>query len=106
MATDRSDVAPTDIRQADARHLAITWSDGRESRYEVRALRHALSQLPVKYRDVLVLQVLGGYSGAEISEMLGVPQATVNTRLFRARQRLRAKLEEEDDGGAGRSGTQ
>jgi ATP-binding protein involved in chromosome partitioning len=41
MASDHRDFTPTDIRQADARHLAITWSDGRESRYEVRALRLA-----------------------------------------------------------------
>lgn len=32
---------PTQIRQAGPRTLAITWSDGHESRYDVRALRLA-----------------------------------------------------------------
>jgi ATP-binding protein involved in chromosome partitioning len=41
MTPDNRALVPTDIRQADARHLAISWADGRESRYEVRALRLA-----------------------------------------------------------------
>ena len=32
---------PTEIGQDGPRHLAITWSDGHRSRYEVRALRLA-----------------------------------------------------------------
>ncbi len=32
---------PTAIRQDGPRHLAITWADGHESRYEVRTLRLA-----------------------------------------------------------------
>ncbi len=32
---------PTEIRQAGPRTLAITWSDGRQSRYDVRELRLA-----------------------------------------------------------------
>ena len=39
------------------------------------------------------MQVIGGYSGAEMAEMLELPRATVNTRLFRARQQLRKQLE-------------
>jgi ATP-binding protein involved in chromosome partitioning len=41
MSSDDDAIVPTDIRQADAQHLAITWADGRESSYEVRALRLA-----------------------------------------------------------------
>lgn len=60
---------------------------------DVLALRSALDSLPRKYRDVIALQVLGGYTGAELADMLDVPRATVNTRLFRARKRLAAALE-------------
>ena len=60
---------------------------------EVWAVRQALTRLPDKYREVLVLQVIGGYSGAEMAEMLELQRATVNTRLFRARQQLRGILE-------------
>jgi ATP-binding protein involved in chromosome partitioning len=41
MSNDDTAFVPTQIRQADARHLAISWADGHESLYEVRALRLA-----------------------------------------------------------------
>ena len=63
---------------------------------EIIALRRALTHLSVKYREVLVLQVLGGYTGSEIAKMVDLPRATVNTRLFRARQQLRKCLEGKD----------
>lgn len=65
----------------------------RGSQMEVLVVRRAMLGLPLKYREPIVLQVIGGYSGEEIAEMLGVPRATVNTRLFRARQRLRKIFE-------------
>ena len=59
---------------------------------EVWAVRRGLAKLSDKYREVLVLQVIGGYTGAEMAKMLELPRATVNTRLFRARQQLRDVL--------------
>jgi RNA polymerase sigma-70 factor (ECF subfamily) len=59
-------------------------------------IRKAIATLPFKYREVLLLQAIGGYSGNEISQMLDIPRATVNTRLFRARAHLRRLLD--DDG--------
>jgi RNA polymerase sigma-70 factor (ECF subfamily) len=64
---------------------------------EVWAVRRGLAKLPDKYREVLVLQVIGGYTGAEMAKMLELPRATVNTRLFRARQQLRGILENDDE---------
>ena len=64
---------------------------------EVLALREAMLGLPLKYREVLALQAVGGYSGIEIAQMLDIPRATVNTRLFRARKQLRRMLEGEPD---------
>jgi len=80
----------------------IAGSDGVNP--EVWALRRGLARLPDKYREVLVLQVIGGYSGAEMAEMLELPRATVNTRLFRARQRLRKLLESTAETPAAREG--
>ena len=60
------------------------------------ALRRAMQTLEPTYREPLVLQVLWGYSGEEIAELLDMPRATVNTRLFRARQQLRDIFEAED----------
>ncbi len=56
-------------------------------------IRQALFTLPNRYRDVLALQVIGGLSGAEIAQITELPLATVNTRLFRARSRLRRLLD-------------
>lgn len=60
------------------------------------AVRHALRQLPDDYAEPLVLQVIGGYSCDEIAEIVGVKPGAVMTRVFRARQKLRKLLEEED----------
>jgi RNA polymerase sigma-70 factor (ECF subfamily) len=53
-------------------------------------LRNALFKLPDEYREPLMLQVLLGFSTAEISSELGLSDAAVLTRLFRARKQLRA----------------
>ncbi len=50
--------------------------------------------LPVTYREPLLLQVLGGYSCAEIAAMLGTSEGAVMTRLTRARQGLRQQYAE------------
>lgn len=52
-------------------------------------LRGAILRLPDEYREPLVMQVLGGFSTREIATELGLSQAAVLTRLFRARDRLR-----------------
>jgi RNA polymerase sigma-70 factor, ECF subfamily len=52
-------------------------------------LRRAMFSLPQDYREPLVLQVLMGYSTAEIAQQLGLSHPAVLTRLFRARNRLR-----------------
>ncbi len=65
---------------------------------EVWTLRRGIARLPEKYREVLVLQVIGGYTGEEMAQMLELPRATVNTRLFRARQQLRDLLDGDSAG--------
>ena len=57
---------------------------------ELAELRAALFKLPEEYREPLVLQVLMGFSTAEIAAELSLSNAAVLTRLFRARKRLRA----------------
>ena len=59
---------------------------------EAVVLRWAIAELPQAYREPLLLQVVGGYSCHEIAERLDIPTGAVFTRLFRARQRLRATL--------------
>ncbi len=63
---------------------------------EVIALRKSLKDLPEEYLEPLLLQVLGGYTCNEIGEIMGIKSGAVMTRVFRARKKLRAMLE--DDG--------
>jgi RNA polymerase sigma-70 factor (ECF subfamily) len=56
---------------------------------ELLALRHAIMRLPIEYREPLVMQVLGGFSTAEIARELALSSTAVLTRLFRARNKLR-----------------
>ena len=63
---------------------------------DVLAVRAALHQLPSKYAEPLVLQVIGGYSCDEIAAIMQVKPGAVMTRVFRARQKLRNLLEEDE----------
>lgn len=56
---------------------------------DLAELRNAMFRLPDEYREPLVLQVLMGYSTAEIAHELDLSNAAVLTRLFRARKQLR-----------------
>lgn len=58
-------------------------------------LRAALMKLPDEYREPLVMQVLMGYSTAEIASELNLSGPAVLTRLFRARKQLRAACGED-----------
>ena len=62
---------------------------------EITLLRQAMADLPLEYREPLLLQVIGGYSCDEIATELGIKSGAVMTRLFRARQKLRARFEVE-----------
>jgi len=55
-------------------------------------LRAELLELPDEYREPLVLQVLMGYTTGEIAEVMELKQATVLTRLHRARNQLKERF--------------
>lgn len=63
--------------------------EGREIQEEVR---QALLKLPEEYRMVLVLREMEEYSYEEIATVLGCSLGTVKSRLSRARQSLKEKL--------------
>lgn len=52
----------------------------------------AVNTLPPHYRCVIYLYYYEGYAAGEIGEMLGMPTATVHTRLARGRARLKEIL--------------
>jgi RNA polymerase sigma-70 factor, ECF subfamily len=59
-----------------------------EAGLEVRALFGAIAELPPEFRDVLVAVDVLGLSYAEAGRAVGAKEATVTTRLHRARTRL------------------
>ena len=61
-------------------------------RQEVAALERAVAALSPKKRAVFVLVEREGLSHAEVAEALSIPLATVRTRLFGAKNELRAVL--------------
>lgn len=58
----------------------------------LRELERALSRLSPEHREVLLLVGLEELSYEETARVIGVPVGTVMSRLFRARERLRALL--------------
>ena len=57
-----------------------------------RAVAEALAALPALYREPFVLRHVQGWSYRQISEVMGLRIDTVETRLVRARRRLREAL--------------
>jgi RNA polymerase sigma-70 factor (ECF subfamily) len=57
----------------------------------------ALDELPLDQRVVVVLCEVEERTSAEVSLIVGAPEATVRTRLFHAKRKLRALLEGERD---------
>jgi RNA polymerase sigma-70 factor, ECF subfamily len=57
-----------------------------------QAVRQALEQLPVEFRESIVLRELEGLSYKEIADVAGVPIGTVMSRLARGRKQLQQNL--------------
>ena len=55
-------------------------------------LQNALAELPVPFREILLLCDFEEMSYQEISDTLGIPAGTVMSRLSRARRALRLTL--------------
>ena len=61
-----------------------------------RQVRQVVGQLPLKYRTVLVLRDLEGFSCSEVAAIVRRPEATVRWRLSRARQMFRRRWEQQN----------
>jgi RNA polymerase sigma-70 factor (ECF subfamily) len=55
-------------------------------------IREALAKLSQRYRSIVVLRDIQGFSYEEISEILGISLGTVKSRLARARKELKKHL--------------
>jgi RNA polymerase sigma-70 factor, ECF subfamily len=59
---------------------------------DVTMIRRAISSLPDRFRELLVLRELEGLSYQEVADVIGIPVGTVMSGLSRARQRFRVAL--------------
>ena len=83
-------------RDAGPEFPALDESDGGILRFERvdEDFKHAFERLPSECRELLVLASLDGLSYRAIAARLRIPVGTVMSRVFRARQRIRAALGE------------
>ena len=86
---ERKQLDTTDIGELELDDRDIL---GPEQIGEDAIVRAAMLKLEVKYREPLLMQVLGGFSCEEIARELNISSAAVMTQLFRARQKLKTLL--------------
>lgn len=88
---------PADIEPADTR---TAWRP--EQAIEADDLFAAIAQLPETFRDALVAVDVAGLSYREAGKMLGAREATITTRLHRARKQVAVLLGNADRTSAGK----
>ena len=91
-AMDKSELSGGGIAQAVRGPLTVSKLRTALHRADRDVLRAALEQLPMEFREVLILRELEGLSYKEISEVAAVPIGTVMSRLARARKQLQDYL--------------
>lgn len=68
-----------------------------DAHHQQEWLQAQIMKLDIDYREPLFLQVIGGFSGEEIADILELNKNTVMTRLFRARNQLKDMLDSADN---------
>lgn len=78
----------------DAEDAALARPPSQEDALHHRDIVHALQELPVDQRSVLLLVSVEDMSYSEAASVLDVPIGTIMSRLARARERLRRAVDE------------
>lgn len=86
----RPEIVEVDMDNLESSHIDV------DTRIEAQVLRLSLNELSREYLEPLLLQVIWGYSCDEIAKLLNLSKSAVMTRLFRAKQMLRQRLEKDD----------
>jgi RNA polymerase sigma-70 factor, ECF subfamily len=73
--------------------LGARSSDDPAEAVETRQVYMAIHELPEEFRDVIIAVDVVGLSYGEAARLLNVPEGTVTSRLFRARDRVAGRLE-------------
>jgi RNA polymerase sigma-70 factor (ECF subfamily) len=59
---------------------------------DAETVRRAIAELPVEFREMIILREMEGFSYKEIADLSDVPIGTVMSRLARARKQLQKSL--------------
>lgn len=81
---------------ADAEAIAddrVATDDAAGDRQELDRVRRAIADLPAALKEPLVLHTIEGLSQADTAAVLAISEKAVETRLYRARAKLREKLD-------------
>jgi RNA polymerase sigma-70 factor, ECF subfamily len=81
------------IEPADGQADVLTAPDRPGAEDARLAVRQGLERLEPKYKAVIVLRLIEGFSTQETAKILGLPQGTVLSRLARGQDKLKAALE-------------
>ena len=81
----------------DGQSVAESSENEPDKRMDRELLHNAINRLDSDYREPLLLQVIGGFSGKEIADILDLNNNTVMTRLFRARNKLKQAFDLDAD---------
>lgn len=81
------------VEEAIASDLSPNPEQAAGDRQELAQVRKAIERLPVKLREALTLVSIDGRSQREAATLLGVTEKTIETRVYRARNRLRETLD-------------
>jgi RNA polymerase sigma-70 factor, ECF subfamily len=73
--------------------VGVRASDDPAEAAEIRQVYAVISRLPDEFRDALVAVDVAGLSYQEAARALGVPEGTLTSRLFRARDRVARLLD-------------
>lgn len=76
----------------DGQAIAESGDNEPDFKMDRELLHNAINRLESEYREPLLLQVIGGFSGKEIAGILELNNNTVMTRLFRARSKLKVEF--------------
>lgn len=87
-------------RDDDRPHIPVDQINDRpdqiaQTREAKMAIEEAIGGLPTKFREAFLLCEMQGLSYEDAAAILGCPVKTVSTRLFRARQRVKAALSDQ-----------
>lgn len=88
-----------DVYRRKQRHPLVEYNDenvGIVIEYNgANALGKCMSQLPARYREIIILKYVHGYTFKETAQMMGITESNAKKMALRAKDKLSAMCEEE-----------